>query len=100
MTLNGVMALFCVISVNSGSFRAHCVKVHVHVFGPSLGKFECQGQMSRSPGTKNALCISITPLAVYRWYALTANNVMQQQMGPFHRCLGVIWTACVCFIFW
>jgi len=24
------MALFCVISANSGSFRAHCVKVHVH----------------------------------------------------------------------
>ena len=29
MTLNGVMALFCVISANSGSFRAHCIKVHV-----------------------------------------------------------------------
>ena len=29
MTLNGVMALFCVISANSGSFRVHCVKVHV-----------------------------------------------------------------------
>jgi len=29
MTLNGVMALFCVVSANSGSFRAHCVKVHV-----------------------------------------------------------------------
>jgi len=29
MTLNGVMALCCVISANSGSFRAHCVKVHV-----------------------------------------------------------------------
>jgi len=25
MTLNGVMALFCVISANSGSFRAHCI---------------------------------------------------------------------------
>ena len=30
MTLNGVMALFCVISANSCSFPAHCVKVHVH----------------------------------------------------------------------
>jgi len=30
MTLNGVMALFCIISANSGSFRAHCVKIHVH----------------------------------------------------------------------
>jgi len=29
MTLNGVLALFCVISANSSSFRAHCVKVHV-----------------------------------------------------------------------
>ena len=29
MTLNGVVALFCVISANSGSFREHCVKVHV-----------------------------------------------------------------------
>ena len=26
------MALFCVISANSGSFRAHCVKVHVRYF--------------------------------------------------------------------
>ena len=32
VTLNDLerrMALFCVISANSGSFRAHCVKVHV-----------------------------------------------------------------------
>jgi len=29
MTLNGVMVLFCIISANSGSFRANCVKVHV-----------------------------------------------------------------------
>ena len=32
VTLNDIerhMALFCVISANSGSFRAHCVKVHV-----------------------------------------------------------------------
>jgi len=27
MTLNGVMALFCVISPNSVAFRAHCVNV-------------------------------------------------------------------------
>jgi len=27
MTLNGVMALFCVVSANSGIFWAHCVKV-------------------------------------------------------------------------
>jgi len=29
MTLNGVMALFGVISSNPGSFRVHSVKVHV-----------------------------------------------------------------------
>jgi len=29
MTLNGVMALFCIISANLGSFRAHGLKVHV-----------------------------------------------------------------------
>jgi len=29
MTLNGVMALFCIIAANSGTFRAYCVKVHV-----------------------------------------------------------------------
>jgi len=29
MTLNSIMALFRVISANSGSFRANCVKVHV-----------------------------------------------------------------------
>ena len=34
MTLNGVMALFCVISTNSGSFRAHCVNVHVRYSSP------------------------------------------------------------------
>ena len=39
VTLNGVMALFCVISANSGSFRAHCVKVQVRYFryGPKIG---------------------------------------------------------------
>ena len=29
VTLNGVMALFCIIPANLGSFRVHCVKVHV-----------------------------------------------------------------------
>jgi len=27
--LERLMALFCVISANSGNFQAHCVKVHV-----------------------------------------------------------------------
>ena len=29
VTLNGVMALFCISSANSRSFRADCVKAHV-----------------------------------------------------------------------
>ena len=39
MTLNGVMALLCVISANSGSFRAHCVKVHVRYLMTSPDEF-------------------------------------------------------------
>jgi len=40
MTLNGVMALFCVISANMSGFRAHCVKVHVRceLFQDCIGK--------------------------------------------------------------
>jgi len=34
MTLNGVMALFCVISANSGSFRAHSVKFTFAISSP------------------------------------------------------------------
>jgi len=34
--LNGLWPLFCVISANSGSFRAHCVKVHVRLYISSL----------------------------------------------------------------
>jgi len=33
--LNGVMALFCVISANSGRLWAHCVKVHVRYISSS-----------------------------------------------------------------
>jgi len=34
MTLNGVMALFCVISANLVAFGAHCVKVTFAVSSP------------------------------------------------------------------
>jgi len=29
-----------------------------------------------------------SPLAAMEWNALAADNVMQQQTGPFHRCRG------------
>jgi len=36
---------------------------------------------------KNALCTPITTAAT-EWNAMAANNAMQQQTGPFRRCLG------------
>jgi len=34
MTLNGIMALFCVISANSGSFWSQCVKFTFAISSP------------------------------------------------------------------
>ena len=39
------------------------------------------------------------PPAVIEWNALAAINMMQQQMGPFCRCRGMIPAACVWFMF-
>jgi len=33
-------------------------------------------------------CALPSPAAAYEWYALAANNVKQQQTGPFCRCWG------------
>ena len=75
-------------------------------------EFECQGQTSRSLENKHVVCIPITrssphspeqqsgPFCCMTHYkALTANNVRQQQMGPFCRCREVISPACVRFMF-
>jgi len=40
-------------------------------------EFECQGQMSRSPGTKNSLCTLNTPAVSTEWNAVVAGNVAQ-----------------------
>jgi len=40
-------------------------------------EFECQGQRSRSPGTKNALCTPNTPAVLTKWNAVVADNVAQ-----------------------
>jgi len=38
------------------------------------------------------------PLAATEWNAHAANNVIQQQTAPFHRCQMTIWAACVQFV--
>ena len=60
-------------------------------------EFQCQGQRSKSPGTKTRLALP-TPMGAYEWYALAANNVQQQRTGPFRGCQGVFSGACVCNI--
>jgi len=65
---------------------------------PHSDEFECQGQRSRSPGTKTR-CALPSPPAPYEWYALAANNVRQQRTGPFRRCRGMISGACVWSMF-
>jgi len=56
---------------------------------PRSDEFECQGQRSRWPRTKTHCPVpSPPPLAVTESNALTANNVMQQQTGPFRRRRG------------
>ena len=41
-------------------------------------EFECQGQRSRSPGTKNALCTHyVTPAVWTEWNAFVAHNFAQ-----------------------
>ena len=65
---------------------------------PRSEAFDCQGQRSRSPQTKNMLCTPITP-TVTEWNALAENNVMQQQMVPFRCCQGMILVASMQFMF-
>ena len=73
--------------------RQICLVFHVD-------EFECQSQRSKSPGTKKYAMRSHHPPAATEWNALTANNVMRQQMGPF-RCYwgGVISAGCMHFMF-
>jgi len=65
---------------------------------PRSDEFECQGQRSRSPGTKMRSALPSPPTAT-EWNALAANNVINQQTGPFRRCQGVISAFCVQFVF-
>jgi len=55
------MALFCVISANSGSFRAHSVKVHVRYL-ISWWVIVCYTWMTCQPGSKTiSRCPQTTP---------------------------------------
>jgi len=61
---------------------------------PRSDEFECQGQMSRSPGTKTC-CALPSPPAATEWNAFATNNVRQQQTVPLRRYQGVISARCV-----
>jgi len=53
--------IFCESDI-SGNSWTDLHQIHREdVFGPRSDEFKCQGQWSRSPGTKNALCTPITP---------------------------------------
>jgi len=60
------------------------------VFGPSLGRVWMS--RSRSPGEKTG-CVLPSPPAATEWNSLAANNVIQQQTGPFCHCWRVISTS-------
>jgi len=50
---------------------------------PCSDEFQCQGHQGQKP--HSALS---SPRAAMEWNTLVANNIMQQQMGPFCRCWG------------
>ena len=65
----------------SGTAERICAKfIKKTCFVPRSDEFECQGQRSRSPGTKMR-CALPSPPAATEWNALAANNVKQQQTG-------------------
>ena len=63
MTLNGVMALFCVISPNSVAFAAHCIKVGSMDVGSGLYMYDVVVEKFTfaisSPDEFLSLCITI-----------------------------------------
>ena len=59
----------------AGTAKRICAKFTRLVLRSDM--FECQGERSRSPETKNALCTHNTPALWTEWNALVADNVMQ-----------------------
>jgi len=58
-------------------------------------EFECQGQRSRSSGTKNALCIYNTPAVRTEWNASLQITSHKQQARRFDHSRGVSSPECV-----
>jgi len=65
-------------------------------------EFECQGQRSRSPGTKNALCTPNTPSALTEWNALVADNVAQAANATSPSLVRGVFAGlrCACGVWW
>jgi len=60
----------------------HCIK--------NLARVRIWGQRSEVKVVREKTRLVLpTPLGAYEWYALAANNVQQQRMGPFRGCQGV-----------
>jgi len=88
-----VTSLFVVCESNiSGTGEWICAKLTWKMcLVPRLDEFECQGHQGQ-----NALCTPITPwhrqnglfYCMMHFNVLAANNIMQQQMEPFHHCRG------------
>ena len=55
------MALFCVISANSGNFRAHCVKVHVRYLISWRVLVYSAPLCKRCTSYGNSVCLSVCP---------------------------------------
>jgi len=70
-------------------------------FIPSSDEFECQGQRSRSPGTKTGKLLRHPNWqCIVRCSPYTASDIIRQQMAPLRRSLGVtLMMACVWSMF-
>jgi len=92
--LYSLYAFVCESNI-SGTAERVCAKfARTTCLVPRADEFECQGQRSRSSGTKKHCALPLPP-ATTVWNALAANNIKQQQREPFCRCRGVISAACV-----
>ena len=90
----------------SGTAERICAKfTRKTCFVPRSDEFEGQGQRSRTPRTKTVFSAKC-PLTMH-CNALDANNVMQQQTGPFRHCraltgvhsAGKVWSAIALFVY-
>jgi len=89
MTLNGVMALFCVNSANSGTFRAYCVNVHV--------RYLISWWVLVNPDSLNAgLCTLAMTTGFFIQYK-KASIRWQDSAPPISGCQSTLWTSAHAF---